>query len=382
VACNAAGGGQVVVPAGTYFTGPIRLLSNVNLCVATNATLQFNTDPNAYLPVIFTRYQGIECMNYSPFIYAYQQTNIAITGQGTIDGNGENADWWNYKSYLTYQNPSDEQILWNMASTNLPVAQRVFGAGHYLRPYFIEPTHCSNVLIQGVMVINSPMWTISPLYCTNVTVRNVTVLNPDYSPNTDSCDPDSCTGVLIQNCSFSDGDDCIAVKSGRDQDGLRVNIPSRNIIIRGCTFADGHGGVTLGSEESGGETNIFVEDCAFNSPSLQSTLRIKNNTARGGYVSNVYFRNCITMQTIQAIVMTMVYTSSSPANAGTNIPVIRNIDVRDCAFANISQNNISLTGLDPVHTISNVNVVNCRFSAPAAGNSFYDTSSINLQNNQ
>jgi len=122
----------------------------------------------------------------------------------------------------------------------------------------------------------------------------VTVINGGSSPNTDSCDPDSCTNVLIQNCSFSDGDDCIAVKSGRDQDGLRVNIPCVNVVIRNCVFANGHGGVTLGSEESGGETNIFVEDCLFNSPSLQTTLRFKSNTARGGYIANVYMRNCIT----------------------------------------------------------------------------------------
>jgi polygalacturonase len=378
-ACNAAGGGRVVVPAGTFLTGAIHLLSNVNLYVATGGDILFNTNTNAYLPLVFTRYQGIELMNFSPFIYAYGQTNIAITGPGTIDGQGQLGPWYSWTSKLT----TDEQTLWNMGSTNMPVAQRIFGPGHYLRPTFVQPVHCQNVLIDGVTFLNSPMWTITPLYCTNVTIHGVTVNNSSSSPNTDSCDPDSCTDVLIKNCSFSDGDDCIAIKSGRDQDGLRVNIPCRNLVIQNCTFADGHGGVTLGSEESGGETNVFTENCYFNySTNLQYAFRFKNNTARGGYIENIYFRNCMArIVSKTGIYMNMQYTSSSPANTGTNIPAIHNIDVRDCAFASAPQA-IYMLGQASTNPITDVTISNCRFLNTSSGNSFTYTNRISFINNK
>jgi polygalacturonase len=377
-ACNGAGGGRVVVPAGTFLTGAIHLLSNVNLYVAAGGDILFSTSTNAYLPVVFTRYQGIEVMNYSPFIYAYGQTNIAISGPGTIDGQGQLGPWYNWKNLLT----ADEQALWNMASTNLPVAQRIFGPGHFLRPSFVQPVHSQNVLIDGITFLNSPMWSLTPLYCTNVTVRGVTVNNSSSSPNTDACDPDSCTDVLIKNCSFSDGDDCIAIKSGRDQDGLRVNIPCRNVVIQNCKFANGHGGVTLGSEESGGITNVFAENCAFNSSSLQYGIRLKTNTARGGYMENIYFRNCI-IRTVSStgIHMTMQYTSSSPANTGTNNPVVRNIDIRDCAFANVAQA-IFLQGQSSANQITDVTVSNCRFLNTSTANSFSFTNRIAFINNK
>ena len=172
----------------------------------------------------------------------------------------------------------------------MPVEQRIFGSGHHLRPNFIEPVHCKNVLIEGVHIVDSPMWVLNPVYCTNVTVRNVTV--DTQGPNTDGCDPDSCTDVLIRNCSFSDGDDCIAIKSGRDTDGLRVNLPSRNIVIQNCVFKDGHGGVAVGSETSGGIKNVFAENCRFDSPDLEMAMRFKTNPARGGYIENVYLPKC------------------------------------------------------------------------------------------
>jgi polygalacturonase len=373
---HAAGGGRVVVPAGTFLTGALHLLSNVNLYVAAGGKILFSTDPNAFLPVVFTRYQGIELMNYSPFIYAYGQTNIAITGAGTIDGQAQNSVWYDWKNLLT----ADEQSLWNMASNNLPVAQRVFGSGHYLRPAMIQPAAGCNLLIENVTIINSPMWVITPLYFTNVTVRGVTVVNT--GPNTDGCDPDSCTDFLIKNCSFSEGDDCIAIKSGRDQDGLRVNVPSRNIVIQNCVFAAGHGAITMGSEESGGVTNVFAENCALNSVNLNVAIRLKNNSARGGYIANVYVRNCLIKTVAQAgIHMTMQYTSSSPGNTGTNIPVIRNIDIRDCAFSNAVQA-VFLQGLSSTNRITDVTVANCRFLKTSSANSCSNTNRISFINNK
>ena len=326
-ACNGAGGGRVVVPAGTFLTGAIHLLSRVNLYVATNATIKFSTNTNAYLPVVFARQGGVEVMNYSPFIYAFEQTNIAITGEGLIDGQGPFGPWPQWvASGLEGQ---DTTTLLSLVDAGVPVAQRIFGAGHYLRPDFIQPFRCQKVLIEGVTFTNSPMWVLNPVYCTNVTIRNVTVNT--LGANSDGCDPDSSTDVLIRNCSFSDGDDCIAVKSGRDTDGRRVGIPCQNIVIQNCKFQSGHGGVTMGSESSGGITNIFAENCNMSSPNLQMAMRFKTCPQRGGYIQNIYLRNCIVKTAQVGIHMTMQY-----CTGGTNIPLVRNIDIRDCAFAGFS----------------------------------------------
>jgi polygalacturonase len=284
-ACHRAGGGHVIVPSGQFFTGAIHLLSHVDLHLQnTDSVILFSQDPNAYLPVVFTRWQGIELMNYSPPVYSYGQRNIAITGQGTLNGQADANHWWNWKNLET----NDFTALEAMADDNLPVSQRVFGPGHYLPPQMIQPFASDTVLIQGVTIINSPFWHMNPNLCTNVTVEGVTVSSS--GPNTDGCDPESCDRVLIDGVTFNCGDDCIAIKAGRDADGRRVNVPSQNLVIQNCTFANGHGGVTLGSEMTGGVKNVYARDLTMNSPDLQSGHRIKTNTLRGGFVinSNVY----------------------------------------------------------------------------------------------
>jgi polygalacturonase len=283
-ACHQAGGGHVIVPPGQFLTGAIHLLSNVDLHLEAGSTILFSQDPTAYLPVVFTRWQGIELMNYSPLVYSYGQRNIAITGSGTLNGQADASHWWNWKSLET----PDFTALEAMADAGVPVSQRVFGTGHYLPPQMIQPFLTDTVLIQGVTIINSPFWHMNPNLCTNVTVEGVTVNSS--GPNTDGCDPESCDRVLIDGVTFSCGDDCIAIKSGRDSDGRRVGVPSTNLVVQNCTFASGHGGITLGSEMTGGVRNVYGRDLAMNSPDLQSGHRIKANTLRGGYVinSNVY----------------------------------------------------------------------------------------------
>jgi polygalacturonase len=270
-ACHRAGGGHVIVPPGQFFTGAIHLLSNVDLHLEAGSTILFSQDPNAYLPVVFTRWQGIELMNYSPPIYSYGQRNIAITGQGTLNGQADANHWWNWKNLET----PDFDLLETMADDNVPVAQRVFGPGHYLPPQMIQPFLTDTVLIQGVTIINSPFWHLNPNLC---------------GPNTDGCDPESCNGVVIDGVTFNTGDDCIAIKSGRDADGRRINVPSQNLVIQNCNFANGHGGITLGSEMTGGVKNVYARDLTMNSANLQAGHRIKTNTLRGGYArnSNVY----------------------------------------------------------------------------------------------
>src|SRR5580693_6265194 len=283
-ACNRWGGGHVIVPAGTFFTGAIHLLSHVDLHLEAGSTILFSQDPNAYLPVVFTRWQGIELMNYSPPIYSYGQRNIAITGSGTLNGQADANHWWNWKNLET----PDFDLLETMADDNVPVAQRVFGPGHFLPPQMIQPFLTDIVLIQGVSIINSPFWHLNPNLCDNVTVEGVSISSS--GPNTDGCDPESCDGVVIDGVTFDTGDDCIAIKSGRDADGRRVNVPSQNLVIQNSNFANGHGGITIGSEMTGGVKNVYARDLTMNSSNLQAGHRIKTNTLRGGYArnSNVY----------------------------------------------------------------------------------------------
>jgi polygalacturonase len=284
-ACHRAGGGHVIVPGdGTFLTGAIHLRSNVDLHVEQNATILFSQDPADYLPVVFTRWQGIELMNYSPFIYCYGQRNVAVTGAGTLNGNADANHWWSWKSLET----PDFNALEAMADANVPVSQRVFGTGHFLPPQMIQPFASDTVLLQGVTVINSPFWHLNPNLCTNVTVDGLTISST--GPNTDGCDPESCDGVVVQNVTYDTGDDCMAIKAGRDSDGRRVNVPCQNVVVQNCNFANGHGGITIGSEMTGGVRNVYARDLAMNSPNLQSGHRIKTNTLRGGFVlnTNVY----------------------------------------------------------------------------------------------
>jgi len=330
-ACNRAGGGRVVVPAGVFYTGAIHLKSNVNLCIAAGGTLRFIADPRKYLPVVFTRFEGTELMNYSPFIYADGQENIAVTGEGTLDGQCSRENWWSWGSAKPWglaagaTPANDRATLSDMGEKDVPVAQRVFGEGHFLRPVFVQPCRSKNILIEGVTIINSPMYELNPLYCSNVTMRNVKI--DSHGPNNDGCDPDSCTDVLIDSCSFSTGDDCIAIKAGRNHDGRRVAKPTENVIIRNCDMKDGHGGLTLGSEVTGGIRNVFVENCRLNSPNLNEAFRFKTNAMRGGIIENVWFRNIMIGEVSDAILQVDFYYQEGPK--GPQHPVVRNIDIRD-----------------------------------------------------
>ena len=333
-ACSQAGGGRVMVPAGVFLTGPVRLNSNVDLHLAAGATLRFIRDPKRYLPLVYTRWEGLECLNYSPFVYCDGQQNIAVTGEGTLDGNCDCEHWWPWKGRTncgwSKGQPSQEaarNTLNEMGQKDVPLKDRKFGEGSYLRPNFFEPVRSRNVLIEGVRIINSPMFEVHPVLCTNVTVRNLKIVS--HGPNNDGCDPDSCRDVLIENCLFDTGDDCIAIKSGRNRDGRRVGVPSENIVIRNCTMKDGHGGLTIGSEMSGGVRNVFAENCRLDSPNLDQALRFKTNAMRGGTIENVFFRNLRIGQIAHAVLQ--IDFNYEEGRKGPEHPVVRNIDVRDVA---------------------------------------------------
>jgi polygalacturonase len=369
-AASAAGGGRVVVPAGTWLSGAIHLKSNVDLHLAEGATIKFSTDAKQYLPAVFTRFECIEVMNYSALVYAFEQENIAVTGKGTLDGQANNSNWWAW----TKPARGDVADLENMGNADVPVAQRVFGDGHFLRPNLLQTVRCKNVLVEGITIKSSPMWTIHPLYCTNVTVRGVTVVGS--GPNTDGCDPDSCADVLIENCTFNTGDDCIAVKSGRDRDGHRVNIPCQNIIIRGCTMKNGHGGITCGSETAGDIRNVFAEDCILDSPDLNMAIRLKTSSERGGVIEDVFIRNCtIRRAGVAGIHMTLKY-SKGP---GPYTPAIRRIDIRNCKFSNVPKA-IVIEGLSESAKITDITMQDCTFDNVASPNAISNADNVRLIN--
>lgn len=329
--CAKSGGGRVVVTKGEFLTGPIHLKSNVNLHLSDGAVIKFHRDPKKYLPLVLTRFEGVELMNYSPLIYAYEQTNIAITGKGTLNGQANDEYWWSWKGKkgeFGWKEGMPNQLegrkkLFEMGEKNVSVDQRKFGEGWYLRPSFIQPYKCKNILIEGVKIINSPMWEIHPVLCENITIQNVNIQT--HGPNNDGCDPESCRDVLIKNCFFDTGDDCIAIKSGRNNDGRRLNTPSENIVIQGCTFKDGHGAVTIGSEISGGARNIFAENCEAESPVLYNALRIKSNAVRGGTIENVYVRDFnVKLVDRAAVDIDLFYEEGKNGNF---LPTIRNIGI-------------------------------------------------------
>ncbi|MCA9235772.1 MAG: glycoside hydrolase family 28 protein [Planctomycetales bacterium] len=354
-ACHAAGGGRVVVPAGDWLVrGPIHLLSNVNVHLEKGATIRFSADAADYLPLVLTRFEGTELMNYSPLIYAFEQENIAVTGAGTLDGQAGPKNWWSWKGRGGPQQESAIQDLGRMADEGVPPAERVFGEGAQLRINFVQPYRCQNVLIEGVKFVNSPMWILNPVLCTNVTVRGVTV--DSHGPNNDGCDPESCRRVLIEECLFDTGDDCIAIKSGRNADGRRVGVPSEEIVVRNCRMKDGHGGVVLGSEMSGGIRNVYVEDCEMDSPDLERAIRLKSNSRRGGYLENLFVRNVKVGEVSDAVIrINLEYWGET----GDFPPRVRNVFIENVTSQK-SNMPLYLVGL-PERKIENVQLLNCEF---------------------
>ncbi|WP_139822809.1 glycoside hydrolase family 28 protein [Tuberibacillus sp. Marseille-P3662] len=331
-AAHDAGGGRVIVPEGTFLTGAIHLKSNVNLHVTKDATIKFSQNPDDYLPVVKTRFEGVELYNYSPFIYTNGVKNVAITGQGILDGQGDNNHWWPWKGQEEHGwdegEPSqgkDRDRLFEMAENGVPVKQRVFGKGHYLRPNMIQFYNSNNILVRGVTIRNSPMWHIHPVLSENITIDNVSIIG--HGPNNDGIDPESSQDVLIKDAFFNNGDDNIAIKSGRNADGRRIDVPSENIIIQGNHMKDGHGAVVMGSEITGGARNIYARNNLMDSPNLERALRIKTNSVRGGVIENIYLKDNVVKSVNEAVIkVNFLY---EEGDAGHYTPVVRNIEVKN-----------------------------------------------------
>jgi polygalacturonase len=285
---NSIGGGTVTIPKGEWITGKVHLKNNVNLHIEKGAVLLFSEDPEDYLPAVHSTWEGMECYNYSPLIYAYQCKNIAITGEGEIKAKMEVWKTW-FSRPPAHMNSIKR--LYNLAWERSPVElrQMVNDTAH-LRPQFIQFNRCENVLLEDIKITNSPFWTIHPYLCKNVVIRKVQVYA--HGHNNDGVDPEMSQNVLIEDCVFDQGDDAIAIKSGRNPEGWRLKTPSKNIVIRNCVVKNGHQLVAIGSELSGGIENVFVDNCKVNDGAkLMHLLFIKTNERMGGYVKNIYFNN-------------------------------------------------------------------------------------------
>lgn len=383
-ACAAAGGGRVVVPAGTFLTGAVHLKSNVELHLAAGATLLFSTDP-AHYPMVFTRWEGVELINYSPLVYAYKAKNIAITGAGTLDGQGSARHWWSWKGpwggtieYGWREGMPDQRksraVLFQMAEDRVPVEKRVFGDGHYLRPPFIQPYLCENVLIEGVRIRRSPFWNVHPVLCRNVILRGLDIFG--HGPNNDGTDPESVDRMLIEDCSFDTGDDCIAVNSGRNEDGRRLGVPSQNILIRNCRMRQGHGGITVGSQISGGARWVFAENCRLDSPDLWYAIRFKNNALRGGLLENFHYRD-ITVGQVGRAAIACDFNYEEGAN-GRFKPVLRNINIQRLRAASATRV-LDSQGL-PGAPVTDIALRDCSFDGVSQPSVIRHTERVTLAN--
>ena len=391
------GGGQLTVPAGVWFTGPIELMSNVNLHLEKGALILFSPDFNLY-PLVNTIFEGLETRRCQSPISARNAVNIAITGEGSINGSGEawrplkkvkvtdnywkkvvNSGgvlkdptyWFPSKSSLKGESISDQNVPRGKLSDSAWLEVRDF-----LRPAMINFIECKNVLLEGVLFENSPSWNIHPLMCTNVIIDHIAVRNPSYAQNGDGIDVESSKNVLIINSSFDVGDDAICIKSGKDEEGRRRARPAENILVDNCKVFKGHGGFVVGSEMSGGVRNISVSNCQFLGTDVG--LRFKSNRGRGGLVENIYIRDIYMFDIVTDSFLFDLYYGGKSASESLDdrdtsavevkktpvtkeTPSFRNIYVTNIVSRN-ARRAMFFNGL-PEMNISNINVENAIISS-------------------
>ncbi len=383
----AENGGVVLIPAGEWLTGPITLKSNVNLHVAEGALLKFSTNYDDYLPAVVTRWEGVDCQNLHPLIYANEETNVGITGKGIIDGQANNDIWWFMKGRSKYgwheglrsqgDGGRDTLLAYDREKVSLD-ERKPFDLEDALRPQLVNIRNCKNVIIEGVTLKNSPFWVIHPLFVENLIVRGVTIVS--HGPNSDGCDPESCTNVLIEDCFFDTGDDCIAIKSGRNNDGRRWQRPSQNIYVRNCQMKNGHGGVVLGSEISGGFKNLWVENCKMDSPQLDRVIRIKTSDCRGSLIENVFVRN-VEVGCCYECVLKINLMYEPEENCEHNYPpMVRNINLENVTSTK-SKFGLYVIGMSNApERVKDINITNCSFNGVEKGNNIKSATNVNLNN--
>ena len=390
------GGGKVIVPAGLWLTGPIVLQSNINLYLEENALVLFTADHTQY-PIVKTSFEGLETRRCQSPISALNAENVAITGKGVMDGNGDTwrpvkkdkmtANQWkklvasggvlDESGRIWY--PSEGSIKGAMACKNFNVPEGINtdeewnSIRDWLRPVLLSFIKCKKVLLEGVTFKNSPSWCLHPLSCEDITINNISVSNPWYSQNGDALDLESCNRALIQNSSFDAGDDGICIKSGKDEDGRRRGEPCQNVIIRNNVVLHGHGGFVVGSEMSGGVKNIYVDNCTFLGTDVG--LRFKSTRGRGGVVENIHINN-INMINIpnEGLIFDLFYGGNAPGEGdGYNNPTEQKIPAiteetpafRDIFIKNVTAKNVGrailFNGL-PEMPIKNIHIENVTMS--------------------
>lgn len=373
-------GGRVVIHDGYFYTGAIHLESNVNLFLEDNANVMFTTDYSQY-PNVLTRWEGIICYNYSPLIYAYQKENVAITGNGVFDGQATKEKYWlPWKNGSVDKNENQKAAkdkLRKMGQEQTEVNERVFGEGSYLRPSFVQPYECENVLIEGVSIKNAPFWMVHPVFCENVAIRDVTVNSFGY--NNDGINPDSCRYVLIENCTLNTGDDAIAIKSGLNKDGETVGKPSEYIVVRNNEYLTGKGSAaTVGSDMSGDVRYIFfMDNHSLDTCKHLQSISLKTNGDRGGTIEQIYISG-LKAEHVEdyAVYATMEY---EEGDTGLTTPVIRDIFIKDCELVAGSKGFIGLVGYER-SMIQNISFENCNFTGDAPKFAFWNVSDINFKN--
>jgi hypothetical protein len=355
-AASSAGGGTVLIPEGEWLTAPIHLKSNINLHITEGATVYFSENRDDYLPVVRQRHEGVEAMNYSPLIYASNVRNVAITGKGVLDGQGR--QWWDW--YREYGPPP------RAIATKVPLSRRDFGKGsgkEGMRPNFIVFIDSEDILIEGITLNDGPMWNVHLIYSKRAIVRDVTV-NSLNAPNGDGLVVDSSRDVLIEYNHFETGDDAVVIKSGLNEEGLEINIPTENVVVRNFTARDvrtGSGGVVFGSETSGGIRNVYVHDAVFSG--ADRGIRFKTERGRGNVTENIYIRDVeMSNITYEAINFNTFYTGP---NVTGPAPLIRNIDIRNVTIDG-ARNGIVLVGL-PEKWLENIHLENIQIANVRTG---------------
>ncbi len=374
--------GQVVVPEGIWSCGPLEVSSGVEFYLMKGSRIRFIPDFDLYVPV-WSRWEGVNCWCMHPCLYVHDSQDVRIVGEGTIDGCG--TAWWEYSRFKRMtQNAPETELEKRFASLNVGYEDQPGGGGgrqcQFLRPPLIQFQNCSNVVLEGVTIIDSPFWTVHPLYSDGVTIRNVCIKNPADAPNTDGIDVDSCTGVTISDCLVDVGDDGIALKSGSGPDGIAVARPTHSVTVERCTVRNAHGGIVIGSETAAGIWDIEADDCLFEG--TDRGIRIKTRRGRGGHIHDLGFYRLSMKDNLCPITINMYYRcggfeerffslDSLPLEDDT--PCIERVKVVSCHAEGSRSSAGFLVGL-PENPIRELVVSDCSFNVdPASATAIEDS---------
>ena len=342
-AAHAAGGGRVTVPDGEHLVGALHLKSNVELHLEDKAVLVFSDDPADYLPAVQTSWEGVECFNLSPLVYACGATNISITGKGRLVARHGFWKGWNGAVRSPLAQKAWEKLVYDWGENDVPVgARRLFDEpGAAFRPHFIQFNRCRDVRLDGFSMRGSPFWTIHLFLCDGAEVRNLDVDAFDAEgfamKNTDGIDIESSRNVLVEGCTFRQNDDGIVIKSGRNRDGRRIGVPAESVTIRDCVVKQGHGLLVVGSEMSGGVRNILMENCRVEGEAAR-LLYIKTARPRGGFVENVVMRDVTAAKVSREVLaINSSYMAVPKRRCCMRSRAIRNVRLTACRWRGLSR---------------------------------------------